>query len=101
MPDSYSKLYIYYDQHFTGFTGYSFQDGKLTKEGKTIFPDQSASADKEGKILLRQKNINRQSFYRGKENHFYNYIWPINFTYFIHLKNPCFFFRIHTNFDLL
>lgn len=36
MPDSYSKLYIYYDQHFTGFTGYSFQDGKLTKEGKTV-----------------------------------------------------------------
>ena len=59
MPDSYSKLYIYYDQHFTGFTGYSFQDGKLTKEGKTIFPDQSASADKEGKILLRLNYINK------------------------------------------
>ncbi len=37
MPDSYSKLYIYYDQHFTGFAGYSFQDGKLTKEGKQYF----------------------------------------------------------------
>lgn len=59
MPDSYSKLYIYYDQHFTGFAGYSFQDGKLTKEGKTIFPDQSTSADKEGKILLQLNYINK------------------------------------------
>ena len=69
MPDSYSKLYIYYDQHFTGFTGYSFQDGKLTKEGKTIFPDQSASADKEGKILLRLNYINKPLTLFVESNH--------------------------------
>ena len=69
MPDSYSKLYIYYDQHFTGFTCYSFQDGKLTKEGKTIFPDQSASADKEGKILLRLNYINKPLTLFVESNH--------------------------------
>lgn len=59
IPDSNSKIFIYYDKQSVDFAGYSFQDGKLTKREKTIVPDQQASANEHGKMLLHLNYIDK------------------------------------------
>lgn len=59
IPDSDSKIFIYYDKHSIDFAGYSFQDGKLTKGEKIILPDQKASTNEHGEISLYLNYIDK------------------------------------------
>ena len=52
IPDSKSKVFVYYGSYSIEFAGYTLQDGNLIKNDQVVLPDQDAIIDKNGNVIL-------------------------------------------------
>lgn len=70
IPDSQSRIYVFYGKYSTDYSGYSLINGKLVDGASIILPDEVGLTGNDGSAILRLEYADRPFTLLVEGNHY-------------------------------